>query len=145
MTLIMRKMAQPSLVQAVKKVAEEIYSQGGYIRNMKSLGTRTLPNIKYAKGLKHTEGTYLLLDVDVRTSDLDKLGDEYRRDGDIIHQRFFSKVEEEFNCAGTLDDEQKSPAERPSVQKLIEQGRRPPKFKKIFDSKTGLDYYPFHR
>jgi len=145
MTIIMRKMAHPNLVSAVKRAADEIYINGGYIRKMQSLGTRTLPNLKVAKGSKHQEGTYLLMDIDVRAGDLVKLNDEYRRDKDIIQQFFLSKTDEEFKCAETLDDEMKPPAERPSIQTLIEQGRRPPRFKKIFNPKTGLDYYPFHR
>jgi len=145
MTLIMKKMAHPSLVAAVKRASEEIYINGGYIRKMQSLGTRTLPNMKVSKGAKHQEGTYLLMDIDVRTSDLTKINDEYRRDKDIIQQYFLSKTDEDFKCAETLDDELKPPAERPSIQTLIEQGRRPPRFKKMFDPKTGLDYNPFHR
>jgi len=145
MTLIMRKMAQPSLVQSVKKAADEIYSRGGYIRKIQSMGTRQLPNVKISKGLKHREGSYLLLDIDVRAQDLVKIEDEYKRNRDIIQQTIISKTDELFQCAETLDDELKPPAERPSVQTLIEQGRRPPRFKKIFDQKTGLDYYPFHR
>jgi len=145
MTLIMRKMAQPALVQSVKKAADEIYSRGGYVRKIQSMGTRQLPNVKNSKGSKHREGSYLLLDIDVRTQDLVKIQDEYKRNRDIIQQTILSKSEEVFQCAETLDDEMKPPAERPSVQTLIEQGRRPPRFKKIFDQKTGLDYYPFHR
>ena len=145
MTVIMKKMAHPNLVSAVKRVAEEIYINGGYIRNLQSLGTRTLPNIKHAKGTNHNEGTYVLMDIDVRAADLNKINDEYRRDKDIIQQFVLSKTDESFKCAETLDDELKPPAERPSIQTLIEHGRRPPRFKKIFDSKTGLDYYPFHR
>ena len=97
MTMVMRKMAHPALVQAVKKASEEIYKQGGYIRKMQSLGTRTLPNLKLTKGTTHREGTYLLVDFDVRASDLDKIGDEFRRDKDIIQQFVLSKTEEEFN------------------------------------------------
>ena len=32
MTVVMRKLAKPALVSAVKRVAEEIYVGGGYIR-----------------------------------------------------------------------------------------------------------------
>jgi len=147
MTVIMRKMAQPSLVSAVKRVADEVYVGGGYIRNIQSLGTKPLPNKKYSKGLKHTEGTYMLMDIDVKIQDLPRIIDEYNRDKDIIQQFFLSKTNsnEEVLCDNTLDDERKPPAERPSIQKLIEAGRRPPRFSKIFDSKTGLGYTPFHR
>ena len=147
MTVIMRKLAKPNLVSAVKRVADEIYVNGGYIRKIESLGTRKLPNIKQSKKLRHSEGTYMLMDVDIKASDLSKINDEYLRDKDIIQQFFLSKTEDvdDFVCEGTLDGERKPPAERPSIQRLIEEGRRPPKFKKIWDSRTGLDYNPFHR
>jgi len=145
MTVILKKMAHPHTVSALKRVAEEIYISGGYIRKMQSLGTRTLPNIKIVKGVRHSEGTYVHMDFDVKTTDIPKLKDEYRRDREIIQHWFMSKTDETFKCAETLDDEMKPPAERPSIQTMIEQGRRPPRFKKIFDSKTGLGYYPFHR
>ena len=146
MTVIVRKLAQPATVAAVRRVAEEVYTSGGYIRKIQSLGTRKLPNIKNSKGMMHTEGTYMLLDIDVKANDLSKMNDEYIRDKDIIQQFFIAKDKDpEFKCMETLDDERKPPAERPSVQALIEQGRRPPRFKKIFDDKTGLEFYPFHR
>ena len=145
MTVIMRKMSHPSLVSAVKKVAEEIYTSGGYIRKIQSLGTRPLPNVKYSKEQKHTEGTYMLMDIDVRTQDLSKIIDEYNRDKDIIQQFFMARTEETFECENTLDLERKKPSERPSIQQLVHEGRRPPRFSKIWNPKTGLDYYPFHR
>ena len=145
MTVIMRKLAQPALVSAVKRVADEIYVGGGYIRTIQSLGTRPLPNTKRAKGVTHKEGTYMLMNIDVRTQDLDRIKDEYNRDKDIIQQFFLSRNDENFQCEGTLDVERKPPSERPSIQRLIEQGRRPPRFSKLWDPKTGLDYNPFHR
>ena len=147
MTVIMRKMAQPALVSAVKKVADEVYLGGGYIRKIQSLGTKPLPNKKYSKGFKHTEGTYMLMDIDVKIQEIPRIIDEYNRDKDIIQQFFLSKsnTNDEFLCDNTLDDERKPPAERPSIQRLIEAGRRPPRFRKIFDPKTGLGYGPFHR
>ena len=145
MTVIMRKLAQPALVSAVKRVADEIYVGGGYIRTIQSLGTRPLPNKKRAKGVTHKEGTYMLMNIDVRTKDLDRIKDEYNRDKDIIQQFFLSRNDENFQCEGTLDAERKPPSERPSIQRLIEEGRRPPKFSKLWDPKTGLEYNPFHR
>ena len=51
----------------------------------------------------------------------------------------------EPKCPAEYDSELLPPSERPSVQELIRVGRRPPRFRKIFKDKTGLDYYPFHR
>merc|ERR1719322_419234 len=85
------------------------------------------------------------VDIDMRPQDLSKIIDEYNRDKDIIQQFFLSRNEETFECENTLDLERKKPSERPSIQQLIQEGRRPPRFSKIWNPKTGLDYYPFHR
>lgn len=144
-TFLMRKMAHPHLVDALKRTAGHIYSNNGYIRKMESLGEKELPNKKRSKGLTHTHATYFAMDIDLKVSVMEKLLDEYRRDKDIIQHTFLSKnVEEPVVCPEMLDLERLPPSERPSVQRLIEQGRRKPRFTKLWDSNTGLDYYPFH-
>ena len=81
-----------------------------------------------------------------RVKDIDRIKDEYHRDKDIIQFRMYAKDKvEEFECSKTLDGEMLPPAERPSVTELVKQGRRPPRFRKIFEDRTGLGYYPFHR
>jgi len=143
----MRKMAKPALVSALKRAAGEVYGSGGYVRRMQSLGERELPNRKIKKGVTHTTGTYFIMDVDAKVKDLINIEDEYNRDKDIIQHYVLSreKKDEPFVCAETLDAEMLPPAERPSVQDLVKQGRAPPRFRKIFEDNTGLDYYPFHR
>ena len=115
-------------------------------RKMQSLGERQMPNKKYHQGVKHSEALYFLMDVDVRVGDLPRIKDEYLRDKDIIQFAIFAKdKQEELVCPETLDAELLPPAERPSVQELVAAGRRPPRFRKIWEDRTGLGYYPFHR
>lgn len=145
-TFLMRKMAQPLLVDALKRTAGHIYNNNGFIRKMESLGERELPNKKSSKGLNHTHATYFTMDIDLKISVMEKLFDEYRRDQDIIQHYYLSKdTGEPVVCPEMLEGERLPPSERPSVQRLIEQGRRKPRFAKIWDDNTGLDYYPFHR
>ena len=81
-----------------------------------------------------------------RVNDIDRIQDEYHRDKDIIQFRMFAKDKAEpFVCPETLDAEMLPAAERPSVAELVKQGRRPPRFRRIFEDRTGLGYYPFHR
>ena len=82
--------------------------------------------------------------------ELDTIKDELQRDKDVMRKTFFGidtteALREQKPLQCTLEDEYKPPAERPSIQRLIETGRRPPRFRKIFDPKTGLGYGPFHR
>ena len=82
--------------------------------------------------------------VDVPAKEVNVLYDEYNRDEDIIKKDFVGiEARPEPKC--TLDDEFKPPTERPSVQLMIDIGRAPPKYTKIWNPKTGLDLYPFHR
>ena len=90
-------------------------------------------------------GVYFLMNCDLKTNAIPTLLDEYRRDKDIIQKYIVADTEESVSCPQSYDEELLPPAERPSVQELIKMGRRPPKFRKIFKDKTGLDYYPFKR
>jgi ribosomal protein S6 len=145
LSLIVRKMARPLLVDALKRAGGYVYNNEGYIRKVESLGDRRLPNIKFVNGEKHTEGSYVLMECDLKAGNVETILDNLSRDKDIIQKAVFSKEEEQVVCPETFNTELLSPADRPSIQALVEEGRRPPKFKKIFDPKTGLDYYPFHR
>jgi len=145
LTLIMRKMARPQLVDSLKRVSQHIYDNGGYIRKIESLGERRLPNIKKIKGETHSEGTYVQLNLDLTTASIPIIRDEYSRDKDIVQKFLLARDSDTPTCPAEFDEELLPPGERPSVQELIRVGRRPPRFRKIFKDKTGLDYYPFHR
>jgi len=137
--------ARPQVVETLKRTGQNIFNNEGYIRQIQSLGERRLPNIKHAKGEKHTEGAYVLFECDLKTDKIDKLKDEMARDKSIIQTYFLALQDENDVCPEEFESELLSPANRPSIQKLIEEGRRRPKFRKIYDDHTGLDYYPFHR
>ena len=145
-SLIMKKMARPQLVDALKRAATHIYTSGGYIRRMESLGHRELPNKKKKNMEWHSEGTYFIMEADLTVKSIDKIKDEYGRDEAIIQKTIMSKeLEVDLVCPKNLDQELLPPSERPSVKKLLEEGRRPPRFRKIWDPRTGLDYYPFRK
>ena len=90
-------------------------------------------------------GSYILMECDLKASSIDEVRETMLLDKDIIHNIFFSKTEDKVVCEETFDGEHLPPADRPSVQTMVEEGRRPPRFRKLFDPRTGLDYYPFHR
>ena len=76
---------------------------------------------------------------------------EFMRDLDIIKKNMF-RIETEDTVHPppspecTLHEEILPPTERPSVQNMIAMGRRVPRTSKLYqNSKTGLDYWPFHR
>ena len=82
--------------------------------------------------------------------DLADIKDEFQRDKDVMRKTFFGidtteAVREQKPLQCTLEDEFKPPSERPSIQRMIDIGRKKPKHTKIWNPKTGMDYYPFHR
>ena len=85
------------------------------------------------------------MECDLKASSIDEVRETMLLDKDIIHNIFFSKTEDKVVCEENFDAEHLPPADRPSVQTMVEEGRRPPRFRKLFDPRTGLDYYPFHR
>ena len=92
-----------------------------------------------------TLGLYFMVNCDLKTNSIPTIMDEYNRDKDIIQKYIIAADEPVVSCPQNYDDELLPPAERPSVNELIKTGRRPPKFRKVWKDKTGLDYYPFHR
>ena len=82
--------------------------------------------------------------------ELDTIKDELQRDKDVMRKTFFGidtteSIHEQPPLQCSLEDEYKPPAERPSIQNMIALGRRRPKHTKIWNPKTGMDFYPFHR
>jgi small subunit ribosomal protein S6 len=61
---------------------------------------------------------------------------------DIVRHKIF-KVEEPKKYDCTLHEEILPPAYRKDVQELITESEK--KKPKVWDSKSGLDYYPFQR
>eukprot|EP00088_Acartia_fossae_P066774 TRINITY_DN8292_c0_g1_i4.p1 TRINITY_DN8292_c0_g1~~TRINITY_DN8292_c0_g1_i4.p1 ORF type:complete len:152 (-),score=20.78 TRINITY_DN8292_c0_g1_i4:212-667(-) len=146
LTVIMKKMPRPQLVEALKRVGNCIYDNDGYIRNIQSLGERKLPNIKHVHNEKHTEGTYMLFEFDSKTDAIPPLKTTFTNDRDIV-QKYVKALDKDadIECPKVFDSELLSPSERPSIQEMIKEGRRAPRFRKIWDNRTGLSYDPFHK
>ena len=82
--------------------------------------------------------------MDLPTSSIHGILENYGRNSDILKKAILGiHPPEPAHC--TLEEEALPPAHRPSVQKMIEEGRKADKFKKFWRSNTGLGYYPFHR
>ena len=142
--VVKHALKRPELVAAVKRAGETVISNGGYIRNLEFLGHRNLPQRQRANHEWHTKGSYFIMKVDLSTSSVDAVSDFCKRDASIIKNDFIGLApDREPEC--TLEEEFKNPSERPSVQAMIEVGRRRPKFKQIFDQNTGLGFSPMFK
>ena len=76
---------------------------------------------------------------------IDAIKDLAKRDTHVIRYNFIGLQPQEDPGECTLDDEFKPPAERSSVQTMIELGRKKPKFKRIYKPMTGLGFNPLIR
>ncbi|XP_063602799.1 small ribosomal subunit protein bS6m-like [Penaeus indicus] len=144
MSVIVKSLPKGSLVQTVKRVAESVMDQGGYLRKIESLGSRELPYKMKAHGRVHQRGSYFLLHFDAPATAITDINDTCVRDVDLVRRSIF-KVESppQFEC--TLSEEVKPPVYRSEVQKMIEEADKslPVNIRKKFKMNTGLDYYPF--
>ncbi len=142
--ILKHAMKRPELVAAVKRTGEEILASGGYIRNIEFLGHRNLPQKKHSGGEVHTKGSYFVMCVDLKTQQVSAIMDFAKRDAQVLqHDLIGVKPKEEPVC--TLDEELLPPSQRPSVQAMIEIGRKRPKYRRIFEHKTGLGFYPLYK
>lgn len=143
----MRALPRPALVEGIRRQAEKLMDAGGIIRSVESLGERQLPQRQKAHDELHSRGVYFNIHCDMPNNSLSPLLEEFRRDTDILRKTFVALDNDWPEPKCTLEEEMLPPAYRPSIQKMIEEGRKPHRFKDhhTWKPKTGLDYYPFHR
>ncbi|XP_066156772.1 small ribosomal subunit protein bS6m [Euwallacea fornicatus] len=140
--LLLRVMPKPECKQVLRRIADHIFHEGGFIRKLDNMGTRDMPHKISSHGVVYTQASYFLYEFNVPPSSVDNLLDEYRRDVDVIRPNIFKKKESElFEC--TLHEECLSPPYRKDVQDLIAESKKNEKPK--FQYNSGLDYYPFQK
>ncbi|XP_028033208.1 probable 28S ribosomal protein S6, mitochondrial [Bombyx mandarina] len=145
LALLLRNMPKPELKTSLKRISHAIFDCGGIIRNIENLGFRPMPYKSTAHGMTHKEANYFIFKIDTPTKAVIDLKEEYKRDVDIVRQRFF-KIKEEERKACTLEEELLPPAYREDVQKMIQIGKtQVNRFTYKFKYNSGLDYYPFQK
>jgi len=148
MSLIVRSMARPKIVEAVKRAAGHVYESGGFIRKLECLGEeRELPQKQNIHGEWHDKGAFFILTCDVPTAVIPPIVAELGRDIDVLKKNFVAvapgHADPPDGC--TLAEELLPPSQRPSIHEMMEMGKRPKKYERKFEPRTGLDYYPFKR
>lgn len=81
--------------------------------------------------------------MDLPTKSIPTILENFSRNNDILTKVFIG-VKDPKPVTCTLEEEFQTPVHRPSVKRMIEEGR-PNKFKNVWTPRTGLGYYPFHR
>ncbi|KAL1518023.1 hypothetical protein ABEB36_001709 [Hypothenemus hampei] len=140
--VLLRIMPKPETKQVLRRIADQIFEKGGFIRKLENLGTQEMPYKAKAHDAIHKQASYFLYEFHAPPSSIFPLLDEYIRDVDIVRRRIFKKNEEaSFEC--TLSQELLPPPYRKEVQELITEARK--KDKPKFQYNSGLDYYPFQK
>ncbi|XP_012250931.2 probable 28S ribosomal protein S6, mitochondrial [Athalia rosae] len=142
LTVLLRTMTRPEITSTLKRTADSIFSSGGVIRKIDSLGLLKTPYKISSHGAVHREANYFLIYFDASPSSILNLGEGFSRDIDIVRQRIYKQITEDPKPC-TLSEEVKPPAYRLEVQKMMEIAKA--QQKKKFEYNTGLDYYPFQR
>lgn len=136
------------IVEVVKRCGIKVLETGGFIRHVEFLGERVLPQKQDKFGVLHSKGNYFILKCDIKSPQVEVVLDELNRDQDLLRRflvREDHEAEEETPPPCTLEDELKTPANRPSVNRLIDLGKAPPMYRHIWDPRTNLGYYPFKK
>ena len=135
---------RPEIVSVVKRMGEHIIENGGYIRRMEFVGNRQMPQKMTLNGTRHTHGNYFVMRVDLPIIEIPKLRDFGDRDSEILRHDLIS-VEQKQDPVCTLEEEFLPPSKRPSVQTMIDLGRRRPRLTKVYNKNTGLEFEPMFR
>eukprot|EP00093_Oithona_nana_P002437 02437.XXX_45665_46179_1 [CDS] Oithona nana genome sequencing. len=142
--IVKHAIKRPEVVSAVKRLSEGIIDHGGYVRKLEYVGNRALPQRTQSGGQWHYRGNYFVLRVDIPVPEVAKITEMAAFDLNIIRKDLVS-VTPPKEAVCTLEEEMRPPSERPSVQAMIEIGRKKPKYRRIYKPNTGLSYDPLYR
>ena len=119
------------------------FCQGGILRQFTSLGYNALPYRMRAHNVWHKEANQFVMKFDAPAPAVMNLSDSFKRDIDIIRQKFV-KMDKSLAFECTLEEEMQPPAYRKDVEKLIQEGRK--EKQTFYKQRTpGYDYYPFQK
>ncbi|XP_076622590.1 mitochondrial ribosomal protein S6 [Colletes latitarsis] len=145
MPLLLRVMKQSEYASVLRRVADNIFDKGGFIRKIENWGEKELPCKAKSNGKIYKEACHFLVCFDVPPSLLKNIKDDYMRDVDIVRASIYNKVVPNSHQECTLNEELLPPPYRPSVQKLLQLAKNQKSKKNEFKYNSGLDYYPFLR
>ncbi|XP_018410668.1 PREDICTED: 28S ribosomal protein S6, mitochondrial [Nanorana parkeri] len=103
MALILKAMQRPETVATLKRTMEALFEKGAIIRNLESLGEKTLPYKISKHSQRHTRGGYFLVDFYAPPTIIPSMLDHLSRDIDVIRPTILKHEEEkrpEKPCQG---------------------------------------------
>ncbi|XP_051006221.1 28S ribosomal protein S6, mitochondrial [Acomys russatus] len=102
LALILKAMRRPETAAALKRTIGSLMDQGAIVRNLESLGERTLPYRISSHNLKHNRGGYFLVDFYAPSSTVENILEHLMRDIDVIRPSIVKHplTQEVKECAG---------------------------------------------
>jgi len=89
-SLIMRLLNREEKIKALTQTCKQLLKSGFNVRKVQSLGDRNLPyQMKNIQGETFMEGSYVLLDMDSKISQLQELDDVFKQQESIIRMNRF--------------------------------------------------------
>uniref|UniRef100_A0A8D8QMF6 Small ribosomal subunit protein bS6m n=1 Tax=Cacopsylla melanoneura TaxID=428564 RepID=A0A8D8QMF6_9HEMI len=149
LTLLLRTMPREELASVLKRAANYIFDQGGFLRKINNLGEQAIPYKISNHGAVHKKASYFMIEFDSSTRSIVSLFDSMGRDVDIVRNTIYNKNPSEDTTECKFNDEIQPPMLRNEVLEMIQiakdkEARRLSRFS-VYKHNTGLDYYPFQR
>nr|XP_054752935.1 28S ribosomal protein S6, mitochondrial-like [Lytechinus pictus] len=107
-SLIMRVMRRPEMVDALKRSLTQVMENGGIVRKIENLGEKQLPYRIRAHRQNFSYGQYFVVDFDGPPTVIEPLNEYFRRDIDIIRPSILNRASEQWPedmvCEGPHDE-----------------------------------------
>nr|XP_006630607.1 PREDICTED: 28S ribosomal protein S6, mitochondrial [Lepisosteus oculatus] len=102
LALILKAMQRPEIKAVLRRTVETLLERGAVVRELQSLGERTLPYKISKHNMRHTRGGYFLVDFHAAPSEIPSLLDHLERDVDVVRPTVVRKDEQRNvePCAG---------------------------------------------
>ncbi|XP_069745096.1 small ribosomal subunit protein bS6m [Narcine bancroftii] len=104
LAVILKAMQRPETAAALRRTVEALLENGAVVRNLESLGERTLPYKISKHNLRHNRGGYYLVDFDAPPAIIPTMLDHLARDVDVVRPTILKKQppKTDENCLGLI-------------------------------------------
>lgn len=131
LNFIVKRLPRIALVDALKRIGEQVLDAGCTLRKIEFLGHKrtpySLPNPHQPRTARYKEGSYFIFHMEMPAAISGGLKNDLKLDYDIIKvkmiEKWSPKIDPSYQC--TLHEEMLPPPERPSIQTLFKIGKRP--------------------
>ncbi|XP_040905701.1 28S ribosomal protein S6, mitochondrial [Toxotes jaculatrix] len=102
LALILKAMQRPETAATLRRTVETLMERGAVVRDLENLGERLLPYKITKHNMRHSRGSYFLVDFYAATDIVPGLLNHLHRDVDVVRPTVLKKDAEvpHSNCCG---------------------------------------------